>query len=192
MPFTGEPQMDSESLSAEAGNLLAQMRQTPPREAGEPLRWQDKARILELRDEGFSQEHITAEVGCHQSTVSRTLTGLDDSRPFAQLVLRSQRVALLEQIVERMKTANMADLIKLAGKLDIVREDRADTRGNDGTLIAIGVKVETMSQPTGYVRPDGTPITAADMAPAKATVLIGAAPPGTPLNPIPVTSVERA
>ena len=47
--------------------------------------------------------------------MSRTLAELDDSRPFAQRVLRAQGIALVEQILERMKTASTADLVKLAG-----------------------------------------------------------------------------
>ena len=130
--------MPNDSLTDDGAVLRQTMALVPPRESGGPLRWQDRARILELYEQGWTQQNIATEMACHQSTVSRTLADLDDSRPFAQRVLRSQGVALAEQIVERMKTASLQELIKLAGKLDIVREDR-DTHSGPRVEIHIGM-----------------------------------------------------
>ena len=47
--------MQPDALQRAATELLRASADTPPREAGEPLRWQDKARIVALRDEGRTQ-----------------------------------------------------------------------------------------------------------------------------------------
>jgi len=135
--------------------------------------------------------------------VSRVLCELDDSRPFAQRVLRSQGIALAKHIIERMETATMTELIKLAGKLDMVRDDRTDNSASP-VLIAIGAPGQPLpealappvislptEQPTGYVRPNGSPILKDEMASAKCAVLIGVAPPGTPPNPIPLNPIHQ-
>ncbi len=57
--------MDATSLQVEAEKLLAKMQLLPPREPGEKLRAADEAKILHLVGEGWTQERIAAEIGCH-------------------------------------------------------------------------------------------------------------------------------
>jgi Homeodomain-like domain len=151
---TGEL-MPRKSLLEEAEALRQTMSLAPPREDGAPLRWQERARIVELSEQGRTQEQIAAELDCHQSTISRTLADLDDSRPFAQRLLRSRAIELVEQIRERMKTASLAELTKLAGKLDIVRDDR-DTAINSGIVINIGAPGSPIRLPDIDIEPQKT------------------------------------
>jgi hypothetical protein len=116
-------------LNGEAERLLALMTEAPPRDDGAPLRWQDKARILAMRDEGQSQEAIAEAIGCHQSTVSRTLADLDDSRPFARRMLDAAAAPIVQDIMDNLKTASMAEKTKMLAKLDVIREDKAEGTG---------------------------------------------------------------
>jgi IS30 family transposase len=59
------------------------MQLVPPCEPGEKLRPIDEAMILEMSSAGKSQTEIADAVGCHQSTVSRTLAEWTDSRELA-------------------------------------------------------------------------------------------------------------
>ena len=80
----------SDSLTAEAGKLLEQMQLVPPREPGDKFRPIDEAAILELSAAGKSQVEIAEIVGCHQSTVSRTLTDWADTRGLARKYAEAQ------------------------------------------------------------------------------------------------------
>ena len=77
-------------LQSHADALLRQMNLVPPREPREALRPIDEATILELAATGKSQTEIAGLVGCHQSTVSRTLAEWTDSRGLARKYARSQ------------------------------------------------------------------------------------------------------
>lgn len=124
-------------MRREAESLLASMRLVPPREAGEALRWQDKARIVALRNDGKTQEEIAAEIGCHQSTVSRTLAELDDSRPFARKVLEANAVQIVEDILANLKDASMGEKVKLLAKLDVVRDEKAESASGVTVIVAM-------------------------------------------------------
>jgi len=126
------------NLLGDAAALSARMAQAPPREAGEPLRWQDKARIVDLWQAGQTQEAMADAIGCHQSTVSRTITDLDDSRPFARTLLDANAAAIVQSILDGMKGASLAEKTKLLGKLDVVRDDHQQSSSGSNVVICIG------------------------------------------------------
>lgn len=114
----------------------------PPREPGDPLRPRDEARILELTEEGWTQERIAAEIGCHQSTVSRTLAEYDDSRPLARKHLEANALALARRFVEESRPA---EILKMMGKLDVVRDD---DYGHGEMQVAVVIGLEAGYRPT--------------------------------------------
>jgi hypothetical protein len=113
---------DIGSLSGEANALLERMQSAPPREAGEPLRPIDEATILDLAAMGKSQTEIAGLVGCHQSTVSRTLADWSDSRGLARKYAEAKSLEMMKRFVAE---ASPAEILKMQAKLDVVREDRA-------------------------------------------------------------------
>lgn len=127
MPRTQKPKPEDladEALRDEAAKLRQAMELVPPRELGEPLSREDEARILELKAEGLTQAEIAGRVGCHQSTVSRTLAEYDDSRPQARKYLEAQAHELTKRLV---RDAKPEVILRILGKLDVVRDD--DNRG---------------------------------------------------------------
>ena len=113
---------DIASLNSEANALLERMQSAPPREAGEPLRPIDEAAILDLAATGKSQTEIAGLVGCHQSTVSRTLADWADSRGLARKYAEAKSLEMMKRFVA---DASPAEILKMQAKLDVVREDRA-------------------------------------------------------------------
>jgi transcriptional regulator with XRE-family HTH domain len=113
------------TLQTEAEKLLEKMRLAPPREPGEKLRPSDEVMILRLNDEGLSQEKIAEQVGCHQSTVSRTLSEYDDSRPAARKYLEARALDMTRRFVQ---DADPATILKMLAKLDVVREEAASAQ----------------------------------------------------------------
>ena len=133
--------MDTDSLNAEAAELLARMQQTPPREPGDKLRWQDKARIVALRAAGKTQEDVADEMTCHQSTVSRTLAWLDDSRPLARRLLDANAHAIVQDILDHLSTATMTEKITMLGKLDVIRDDTTELQQSTDVFVELGVQL---------------------------------------------------
>jgi hypothetical protein len=114
-------------IQDEARQLLDRMKQVPPRERGEKLRYSDQARIMDLHEQGITQEAIASEVGCHQSTVCRTIADFDDSRSLARRLLNANAVKMAQRFVDEAKPG---DVLRMMGKLDVVRDDdqrRAET-----------------------------------------------------------------
>jgi transcriptional regulator with XRE-family HTH domain len=142
--ITGETM--PKTLADDAADLRQRMSLVPPREEGAALRWQDKARIVALREQGKTQEEIAAEMGCHQSTVSRTLTDLDDSRPFARRLLDANAVTIVQDILDNLKSASMAEKTKILAKLDVIREER-EAHATNGVQINIGMPGKPIALP---------------------------------------------
>ena len=132
MPTTGGPMPDTPSLKGEAESLLASMQLVPPREPGGQLRPIDEAQILELSAEGKSQVEIAEVVGCHQSTVSRTLAEWSDSRGLARRYAEAKSLEMMQRFV---KDASPADILKMQQKLDVIREDKPAAGGGGVTVI---------------------------------------------------------
>jgi len=126
---------DKSQLTTEAERLLERMKLVPPREPGEQLRPADEARILALAAKGVSQTDIAKEVGCHQSTVSRTIAQYDDSRPLARKYLEARALDLTRRLVEGAKPET---ILRVLGKLDVVRDDGQDADPGSQTLMLIG------------------------------------------------------
>lgn len=133
--------MAPETLPSAAEALLRTMPQRPPREAGERLTETDEALILELSRAGLTQERIATQIGCHQSTVSRTLAEYDDSRPLARKYLEAKALAMTRRFVEEAKPEAV---LRMLGKLDVVRDDVAPR-----AVAAVQVIVGTPGHPAG-------------------------------------------
>ena len=116
----------------------------PPREAGEKLRPEHEARILDLHDQGVMQEAIAAEIGCHQSTVSRTLADWRDTRGMARKYAESKALEMMKRFVE---DASPAEILKMQAKLDVVREDREPGGGNQ-MVVVLGSGSQLLEPPT--------------------------------------------
>jgi Homeodomain-like domain len=144
-----------ENLQMEAEKLLEKMRLVPPREPSEKLRPSDEARILDLAAQGWTQERIAGEIACHQSTVSRTLAEYDDSRPLARRYLNARAIKMAQRFVEE---ARPSDVLRMMGKLDVIRDDGAPGAGANETYVMLGVGVQMNT-----VRDDGTRKTAAEL-----------------------------
>jgi hypothetical protein len=86
-----------------------------------------------LHAQGVSQTDIARAVGCHQSTVSRTLVEYDDSRPLARKYLESKALDMTKRLVTDAKPET---ILRVLAKLDVVRED-AQGAGTS-VVIAIG------------------------------------------------------
>lgn len=126
--------MANESLSAAAEKLLERMQLMPPRESGEALRPIDEATILELTAVGKPQMEIAAVVGCHQSTVSRTIAEWADTRGLARKYAEAKAHDMMKRFCA---DASPAEFLKMLQKLDVVRDDR-EARGDGGVTINIG------------------------------------------------------
>lgn len=74
-----------------------------PRKPGDKLRPLDEARILDLAEQGYTQERIAAEIGCHQSTVSQTIAEYDDSRGLARRLLNAKALDLAQRFIDEAK-----------------------------------------------------------------------------------------
>ena len=86
---------------------------------------------MDLREQGRTQEHIAAEIGCHQSTVSRTIADPDDSRGLARRLLNAKAHAMAQRFIDEAKPA---EVLQMMGQLDVVRDDRAQ-------MTTVGVRV---------------------------------------------------
>lgn len=139
MPTTGGLMND---LNTEAEKLLEQMALVPPREPGEQLRPIDEATILELSDAGKSQAEIAERIGCHQSTVSRTLAEWKDTRGPARKYAEAKSLHMMKRFVA---DATPADILKMQAKLDVIREDRESQGGN--TLVVMLGSADAPLQP---------------------------------------------
>jgi transcriptional regulator with XRE-family HTH domain len=133
--------MAPERLPDAAEALLQTMAHQSPRVPGERLTATQEALILEASRAGLTQEQIAAQIGCHQSTVSRTLATYDDSRPLARKYLEAQALALTRRFVEEAKPEAV---LRMLAKLDVVRDDAAP-----GPVAAIRVVVGTVDAPAG-------------------------------------------
>jgi hypothetical protein len=127
---------DTDSLSVEAEKLLARMPLVPPREPGEKLRAADEAKILELHAAGKTQTDIARVIGCHQSTVSRTIAEYDDSRPLARKYLESRALEMTRRLVTDAKPET---ILRVLGKLDVVRDDGTGGSDDYGPTVYVGI-----------------------------------------------------
>jgi hypothetical protein len=171
--------MKLHDLQGQAEALLDSMKMVPPREPGEKLRAADEAQILELHAAGHSQTDIARAVGCHQSTVSRTIADYDDSRPLARKYLDARAVDIAKRLVAE---APPAVALKLLGKLDVVRDDAVAGGTGDGgeTRIYLGIgnlRQTWEGKPTAAIFEDGDVIV---MAPSRRPTFSGE---GKPLIP---------
>ena len=123
----------SDSLGGEAVRLLEQMQLVSPREPGEKLQPIDEATILELSAAGKSQLEIAEVVGCHQSTVSRTLADWADTRGLARKYAEAKSLEMMKRFVAE---AAPPEILKMQAKLDVIREDRQG--GDTNVILAIG------------------------------------------------------
>src|SRR5262245_55848606 len=126
----------------DAQELLTQMAHLAPREPGERLRAADEAKILEMHGQGYSQTDIASAVGCHQSTVSRTLAEYDDSRPLARRVLEAKAVEMARRLVTDAKPET---ILRVLAKLDVVRDDGRGVQEEGGTFIVSGSGGRTLA-----------------------------------------------
>jgi hypothetical protein len=136
--------MDHRTLQGEAEKLLQKMSLAPPREPGERLRPEDEARILELAAAGVTQMEIAAQIGCHQSTVSRTIAVYADTRGLARKFLEAKAIDVARDLVAAAKD-RPAQALKLLGKLDVVRDETVG--GSDA--VQVNVIVGQPGQPAG-------------------------------------------
>jgi hypothetical protein len=133
-------------LERQANALLGQMQLTAPREPGEKLRAADEAKILELHAQGHTQIDIARAIGCHQSTVSRTLAEYDDSRPLARKYLEAKALDMTKRLCADAKPETV---LRVLAKLDVVRDDGESGAVNDGPTLFIGnggVKITQFTQ----------------------------------------------
>jgi hypothetical protein len=142
-------------LTDEAAQLRDAMQLVPPREPGEKLRATDEAKILELHGQGVTQTDIARAVGCHQSTVSRTLAEYDDSRPLARKYLEARALEMTKRLVTDAKPET---ILRVLAKLDVVRDD-GDRGGSDedGTrlFVGFGLRIEDARKPPQEVFAEG-------------------------------------
>jgi hypothetical protein len=114
------------TLQSDAEALLATMPETTDRAAGGKLTAEDRSLILRLAAKGhLTQTQIATAVGCSQATVSRVLALLD-TRGEARTILESGAARLAQTIVE---TDDAGIALRALGKLDVVRDDRAEAGG---------------------------------------------------------------
>lgn len=125
--------MEQDDLQEHARQLLERMKEVPPREPGDTLRDSDKARILDLREQGKTQEQIAAEIGCHQSTISRTLDEFEDRRGLARRLLNAKAYVMAQRFIDEAKPA---EVLRMMGKLDVVRDDQME-----GTSVGVQVVI---------------------------------------------------
>jgi hypothetical protein len=130
--------MDHRTLQGEAEKLLQKMTLVPPREPGERLRPEDEARILELAAAGVTQIEIAAQIGCHQSTVSRTIADYADTRGLARKFLEAKALDVARDLVAAAKE-RPAQALKLLGKLDVVRDDAAEGGNESRVVVLVGM-----------------------------------------------------
>jgi hypothetical protein len=72
---------------------------------------------------------IARAVGCHQSTVSRTLAEYDDSRPLARKYLEARALEMTKRLVADAKPETV---LRVLAKLDVVRDDGVGDGDDDG------------------------------------------------------------
>jgi hypothetical protein len=109
-------------------------------------------------------------------------------------MLEASAVRIVEDILANLRESSMAEKVKLLGKLDVVRDDKADVTSAPQTFVTFGVlggpgappAIDVSPSSTGLMKTDGTPLTVEEAHRARAIVMIGTPPPGTPLNPLPV------
>jgi transposase-like protein len=133
--------MTRKSLPEAAEALLAE--QLSPREPGEKLRAADEARILDLSAQGVTQMEIAREIGCHQSTVSRTIADWTDTRGLARKLAEAKALDMTRRFVNE---ASPPELLKMLAKLDVVREDR-EAHQKNGVVINIGMPGAPLEPP---------------------------------------------
>jgi hypothetical protein len=147
------PEPKTTALNGEAEQLLERMQIAPPREAGEKLRPIDEATILELAAAGRSQVEIAGIVGCHQSTVSRTLADWADSRGLARKYAEAKSLEMMKRFVA---DASPAEILKMQQKLDVVRDERQDGGGLARVLVVNQPGHLIIEPPTRTLSPRGT------------------------------------
>jgi len=125
----------------------------PPREPRESLRPIDEATLLELAAAGKSQTEIASIVGCHQSTVSRTLAEWADSRGMARRYAEAKSLHMMKRFVAE---ASPAEILKMQQKLDVVRDDRLEHGGNQ-VVIVLGTQAQPLQPPVFDVLPGDGP-----------------------------------
>jgi hypothetical protein len=136
---------NNQALQTQAEKLLERMKTLPPRDPGEPLRPTEELHIMQLTERGLRQEAIAVDVGCHQSTVSRTIAKYTDTRPLARKRLEAEALTMAERIITDGKPET---LLKVMAKLDVVRDE--DARPADaGVIIQIGFAGVPVPTPGG-------------------------------------------
>lgn len=99
------------------------------------LKPEDRALIFRLAARGhLTQAEIAKAVGCDPATVCRTLKLLD-TRKEARAILESGAARLADTVVT---TDDAGIALKALGKLDVVRDDKADVAGAPAFYIHIG------------------------------------------------------
>ena len=92
--------------------------------------------ILRLAAKGtVTQVEIAKAVGCDQSTVSRVLSLLD-TRKEARAILESGAARLADTVIN---TDDAGIALRALGKIDVVRDDKADQGARTRVFISVGM-----------------------------------------------------
>lgn len=109
---------------------------------GRRLKPEDKALIFRLAAKGTTtQAEIARIVGCNESTVSRLLQ-LMDTRPEARVLLEAGAVKLAQTVVD---TDDPSVALKALGKIDVVRDDRAEVPDTRIVVMLGGIEPPKMT-----------------------------------------------
>ena len=101
----------------------------------------DTALILKLADDGRTQPEIAQLIGCHKSTVSRTLAEFADTRVTARRLLHRHAQTFTERVIADADVDQALEVLDRIG----VAERRRDTTGTDTRVsIVIGMPQHTI------------------------------------------------
>lgn len=115
---------------------------------GRRLSKRQQALILSLHEQGKNCVEIGQAIGCAPSTVTRTLDAWVDTRPIARKLLEAGATKLVETVINA-KDASTA--LKALGKLDVVREDQAQTGSQ--VVVMIGSQDSPIEPPIIEIAP---------------------------------------
>ena len=95
----------------------------------------DRALIFQLHAKDVQQGEIARIIGCHPSTVCRTLK-LIDTRQGARAILNGGAAEMATTV---LKTKDAGIALKALAKLDVVRDDKAEDAGRPSVQVLIGI-----------------------------------------------------
>jgi DNA-binding MarR family transcriptional regulator len=109
---------------------------------GKRLSMRAQSLMLQLADAGKTPSEIAQVLGVNCSTVTRGLDQLTDNRVLARRILDAAAPKLVKTIVD---SKDAATALRALGKLDVVREDNANSGLN--IAIAIGQPGQSLAPP---------------------------------------------